>query len=208
MSRRLDRLGRGAALSFLTALLAASSLAAPGPARAECLRTDPWPSFRSAFPSAERVIVGEVVDDRDPDSSGHLAVFGLRVDQVLRGATPSEGVIEVAYLRSGLPPKVCPSGSTALVLLGDVIVLAFDARAASGERINTLAYIRGTPDDFLMPGVEAISLAELQEIVRNAGPAQNAGPASALAIAALAIVVMLAVGMTLLVSRFVRRGAS
>lgn len=113
----------------------------------------------SAVPTAERIIVGQVVEDRDPDSDYQLAVFGLRVDEVLRGPPPIETILKVRHLLSGVPRQVCPGGSTARLLKGDSVVLALGARAADRTLINTLAYIGTTPADCIMPGIEEITRA-------------------------------------------------
>ena len=131
---------------------------------AECTALDPWPSFQKAVPTAKRVIVGEVVEDRDPNSSGYLSLFGLRVDEVLRGKGEVGKVIEIRYLSSGLPGTICPRNTNLRVLPGDVIAIAFDALAPDRRsHINAVAWVRGTPDT-MQRGVGSITMAELRDL--------------------------------------------
>ena len=139
-------------------------LAAAAPAAAECTSLDPWPSFRATVRAAERVIVGEVVEDRDPNSSGFLSRFGLRLDAVLRGPGTVGEIVEIAYLKSGRPTTVC-ADSHLWVLPGDVIALALDAPGPDGRTLtNSVAWLEGSPDT-MQQGVGQITLDELRALV-------------------------------------------
>lgn len=141
---------------------------------AECTGpTDPWPSFRAAVPTAERIIAGEVLPPVSAnDSTGYRAVFTIRVIDVLRGPAPAQPFVEIVGLRSGLPLTVCAS-STATLLSGDMVVFALGAIATDGvTRINTLAYLR-EPAESILTGVERITAAELDAITRPPVPAQD-----------------------------------
>jgi hypothetical protein len=147
-----------AALVPVLLVLAWLSLTAV-PVSAECMGpTDPWPSFRSAAPSAEQVIVGEVLPPNDASgSTGSLAVFQLRVTNVLRGPAPPGGVVDIVGLKSGLPLTIC-ADTVVTLLPGDVVALALNATAADGAtRINTLAYLRKAGESDLV-GVEDITI--------------------------------------------------
>ena len=143
----------------LVAVLGALFVSA-APVAAECTSLDRWPSFRDAVPSARTIVIGVVVDGA-PES--WLNTFSLRVDEVLRGTEPH--VMKIDRLQSGLPLTVCPSDSVAYVKTGDHLALALGALAPDGKtRINAVAYVQGSPDDFLMPGVERISAADIREL--------------------------------------------
>lgn len=167
MGTRLRR--RGTALVPVVLVLAWLSLAAV-PVSAECIGpTDPWPSFRSAAPSAEQVIVGEVLPPNDASgSTGYLAAFQLRVVNVLRGPAPPGGVLDVVGLKSGLPLTIC-ADTVVTLLPGDVVALALNATAADGvTRINTLAYLRKAGDSDMV-GVEDVTLEDVTAITSADG---------------------------------------
>ena len=102
---------------------------------------------------------------------GSLARFGhLPVP-----SAPPRGTSRL--LPSGAPLTICPSDSILRVQVGDVIAFAFDARVSgSPNLVLSAGYIRGTPDDFLMPGVERLTLAEVRSLA--ALPATDAVSAS------------------------------
>ena len=134
----------------------------PGTARAECGFLDPWPSFQAIAPKAERVIVGKVVEDRDDNSSGYLARFGFRVDEVLRGNAAVGAIIEIAYLPPGPPWVLCPD-TYLRPLLGDVLAIATGAPGPNGETLNSAAWIKGAPDDMEV-GLGRISRRDLHAL--------------------------------------------
>lgn len=162
----------------MVAVLAALFVCA-APVAAECTRLDRWPSFRDAARSARTIVIGEVIGG-GPEN--WLDTFAFRVDEVVRGTAPH--VMQIHELRSGLPLTICPSDSFAWVMNGDHLALALGALASDGKtRINAVAYVRGSPDSFLMPGVERIPAAEVRELAglpaTDALADQDAGPSSA-----------------------------
>lgn len=157
MSLRRAPAARGAI--GMVAVIAALFVCA-APVAAECTRLDRWPSFRDALRSARTIVVGEVIDG-EPEN--WLDTFTFRVDEVLRGTAPQ--VMQIHQLRSGLPLTICPSDSFAYVMNGDHLALALGALAPNGKtRIDAIAYVQGSPDSFLMPGVERIPVAEVREL--------------------------------------------
>ena len=98
----MRRLACLAALSLAIALGLAATW--PREVRAECTTLDRWPAFDTVAPIAKTVVVGKVVEDRDPSSSYLLNTFGFRVDTVLRGSVSVGSVIEIANLPPGPPP--------------------------------------------------------------------------------------------------------
>lgn len=156
------RRGRVTVLSVLLAGVALSTTATP--VAAECTQLDRWPSFTEAAPSAKRIIVGEVVESYFDDSADNAITFRMRVDEVLRGR--SRRALEFRdVVRSGAPLTICPGDSILRVRVGDILAFAFDARVASSpDPVLAVAWIRGTPDDFLMPGAERLTLAEVRSL--------------------------------------------
>ena len=145
---------------------------AAGPVAAECTRLDPWPSFREAVRTADRIVVGEVNDSYKVASGDHtvtyvvaqgqdMLLFDLRVIEVVRGR--SAPVLEFREpVRSGAPLKFCQD-SHLYVNAGDVIALAFDARVASYPRpVLAVAWLSSTPDPFTMPGVERLTIDDVR----------------------------------------------
>ncbi len=82
-----------------------------GAALAECGgQTNRWPAFSDVAPSAQRIIVGTVIEHTGFDrGSPNLVGYRVGVEEVLRG--PAAESIEVNGLKSGLP--LVGSGSTA-----------------------------------------------------------------------------------------------
>jgi hypothetical protein len=176
----------------VTLLACAWMHVAAGRASAECFgETDPWPSFRAAVPTAQRIISGEVLPpDSASGSTGYLAAFRFRVIDVLRGPVPAGGVLPIVGLRSGLPLTIC-SDSEAMLLPGDVVVFAFDALGPDGvTRINTLAYIRKAGASVLS-NVETITPAELERIAATAAPSRPAPPVGVLLVTAAVVLLTL-----------------
>ncbi len=139
-------------------------LAFAGTTAAECTWLDIWPSFREVAPSAESIIIGEVVEGHQFDSADYAPRFLFRVDEVVRGTSPPT-IDFTEPLHSGLPETRCPGQSVLLVTVGDVIAMALNARVdgAPGP-VVAVAYIRGEPDPLLLPGVERISADEVREL--------------------------------------------
>jgi hypothetical protein len=141
------------------------------PVAAECVGPeDPWPSFRSAAPSAERIIVGVVLaPTNSSDSTGALAAFRLRITSVLRGPASPGDVLDIIGMKSGLPLTVC--AQTVLTLVpGDVVALALNAKADDGATtINTVAFLRKAGETYVVD-VEELTFGELMALVSPTEP--------------------------------------
>ena len=147
---------RGFVRVLLAAAVAFGTLAiSPLQAAAEC--DGPVPSFRDALATAKRVVIGDVIAVRDGGlvkaaaSDGWSSRFTLRVRY-----TPVGAAQQTMDIRD-LPTQPCAGVIQARE--GDRIALAFDATDFSPPiQVNTVAWIRGTPWDFI--GVETISVSE------------------------------------------------
>ena len=125
-------------------------------AAAEC--DGPLPPFRDALPTADRVIIGEVVATRtggmvvrDADGRGSSR-FTVRVELTPRGA--SDRVIEI----KDLPTQPC--ASFAYAHLGDRIAIGFGATAFTPQvDVNVIAWLDGRPMDYI--GVETTTVAAI-----------------------------------------------
>ncbi len=151
-------------------------LVAPGPVAAECTGLDPWPSFTAAARSAKVIVVGEVVESFADDSADNAIHFRFRVDQVLRGEAESE--IEFRdVVRSGLPLTICPGNSLLRVRAGDQLAMAFGARyrAVAGP-VTAVAFLDRTPDSFLMPDMERLTLDQVHAVADLPATDTEPGP--------------------------------
>jgi len=149
-------------------------LAVPSSVAAECTQLDTWPSFRAAARSAESILVGEVVDSYLDDSADNAVWFRFRVDEVLRGR--SEGSIEFREeVRSGLPLTICPGDSLLRVRITDRLAMAFGARFRGVDGpVTAVAFLNRTPDSFLMPGMERLTLRQVRAV--SSLPATDTDP--------------------------------
>jgi hypothetical protein len=176
-------------------------LGTAAPVAAECSALDPWPSFREAARTAGRIVLGEVVAAYDYDSADNATTFKLRVDEVLRGR--SGRFIEFRDgVKSGLPLRPCPGDSILRVRLGYVIALAFDARVGASPRpVLAVAFIHGVPDEFLLPGVERLTLNQVRSLAALP-PTDTAGqpppPTGSIAVIPLAVAAVLGAVVALL----------
>jgi hypothetical protein len=144
-------------------LIAATTLSHPAPVAAECTHFDPWPSFTAAASTAKRIVVGEVVESYANDSADNAVTFRVRVDEVLRGPLVTSLEFRDVVV-SGAPLEVCDD-SILRVLVGDVLAFAFDAHLPGvAEPVLAVAWIRGTPDEFLVPGAERLTLAQARAL--------------------------------------------
>ena len=132
---------------------------------AEC--DGPVPSFRDALATAERVVIGDVIAVRDGGlveaaaNDGWSSRFLLRVRHTPVGE--DQQTIEI----SDLPTQPCAAVVQARE--GDRIALAFKATDFSPPiEINTVAWIRGTPWDFI--GVETTTVAEVFRLLGQTPP--------------------------------------
>jgi hypothetical protein len=130
--------------------------------RAECTMLDPWPAFEKVALSAETVVLGEVVEDHDPNSELYISRFGLRVDEVFRGSVVKGSVLDVAFLTPGRPPVHC-ADTYIRPLFGDVLAIAINSRGPNGESLNSAAWIKGQPDD-MQRGLGSITRIELRSM--------------------------------------------
>ena len=175
LRRRRRALLVSVALAGVTAGLMAT------PVAAECTHMDSWPSFARASQTAKQILVGEVVESYANDSADYAIRFRFRVDEVLRG--PATTLLDVRdVVRSGAPVKSC-TDSILRVRVGDVMAFAFDARIPGApDPVLAVAWIRGRPDDFLMPGAEVLTLAKVRSLaalpVTDAAPPGRASPAA------------------------------
>jgi len=137
---------------------------APVEVAAECTQVDRWPSFRTAAPSAEVIVIGDVVANRE-DPTGYITTdFRVRVDEVIRGQSDDVLVFRDA-VRSGLPLTICPGDSVLYVHVGDRIAMAFRARSPGVDGpVTAVAFLNRQPDSFLMPGVERLTREEVRDI--------------------------------------------
>lgn len=139
----------------LAAVMCALGAAAPI-AVAEC--DGPLPSFRDALPTADRVVIGEVIATRrggivahDPGGRGSSR-FTLRVELTPRGT--SQRVIEI----NDLPTQPCAFAAYAHV--GDRIAIGFDATDFTPPvDVNVIAWLDGRPMDYV--GVETTTVAAI-----------------------------------------------
>jgi hypothetical protein len=136
----------------------------PAEVAAECTQLDRWPSFRNTAPSAEVIVIGDIVANRE-DATGYITTdFRLRVDEVLRGE--SDDVLEFRdAVRSGLPLTICPGDSVLYVRVGDRLAMAFGARYPEVDGLVTaVAFLNREPDPFLMPGIERLTREQIRAV--------------------------------------------
>jgi hypothetical protein len=141
-------------------LLVASLHLATSPARAEC--DGPYPPFREAAATADRIVYGEVVDAQPVDwgvGDGLTSRFAVQGWSLLGGARPDR--VEVMDLVSQ------PCAGYLVARLGDWVAIAFEGRAFSTNvEVNAITWIAGRPPDrdglesmtewelFALPGVD------------------------------------------------------
>lgn len=142
--------------TFSLAIVLGGLVVAAPPAAAEC--DGPLPPFRQALPTADRVVIGEVIATRRGgiilhDAGGRgSSRFTLRVELTPRGT--SERVIEIR----DLPTQPCAMAAYAHV--GDRIAIGFGATAFTPQTdVNVIAWLGGRPMDYI--GVEATTVAAI-----------------------------------------------
>jgi hypothetical protein len=156
--------------------------AGAGTASAEC--DGPFPSFRDALTSAERVVIGDVLEVQPSElwdgGDGRSSRFSLGVRHVLRGSAPA-----VMPIRD-LPTQPCASMVVARV--GDRIAIAFDATDYTPPMpVNAVAWIAGTP---VFEGLERYTVEEVFSLMGEPLPAVD-GEAKSWAIGPIALVALL-----------------
>ena len=108
---------------------------------AEC--DGPVPSFRKALGTAQRIVIGDVIEVRrggllEPQADGRSSRFTLRVRHVLRGEAPK--VMDIRDLVTQ------PCAGSIVARPGDRIAIAFDAVDFTPPiAVNSAAWIRGEP---------------------------------------------------------------
>ncbi len=164
-------LGRRWRLALVAIVAVAALSVAVAPVAAEC--DGPYPSFREALPTAQRVVIGDVIavhsgGSWSPAAFGGLSSrFTLRVRYVPRGSAPAQ--MEIV----DLPTQPC--AEMVIVREGDRIALLFDGTAFTPPvQVNVAAWIRGTPQDF--PGVETTSVREVYRLLGLDPPDTSTAP--------------------------------
>jgi hypothetical protein len=171
-----------AAVPMSIAVLSASAV----PVSAEC--DGPLPSFRHAFSTAKRVVIGDVTAVQggglaEAGSGGRSSRFTIRVRYVVRGQAAHEIAIR------DVPTQPCAPGIEAAV--GDRIAIAFDATDFTPPiQVNAVAWIRGTPPDYA--GIETTSVAEIYRRIGQSPPDTTTVEPPSLTKSAPAAVVLLA----------------
>jgi hypothetical protein len=145
------------------ALAAGMVLASAVPALGECAsQGNVWPKFTEVAPTAQRIVIGRVFEGRDQFERGYHIVYGLEIQEVLRGSAPAE--IEIDALRSGMPltgTVACQEDAYLAARVGHVIAIAFQGHVAGVPgRVTTAAWIEGKPDQHTF-GAQRLTLAEV-----------------------------------------------
>ncbi len=134
------------AAAVLVALAVSTSVLGlmAAPVRAECMYLPPWPPITDAIPTAERIVVGEVVPATEADlrlgPDQGPREHALRVTHVLRGGSRPGDLLDIQYLLPNWPQTrykggdgtSAPSCTYLHAEPGDVIALAFDALQPGG----------------------------------------------------------------------------
>jgi hypothetical protein len=195
MEIQRTRFGRRTVRLSVASAIALTVLATGGsPAVAEC--DGPVPSFRKAVATAQRIVIGDVVDVRrggllEPQADGRSTRFTLRVRQVLLGEAPR--LMDIRDLVTQ------PCAGTVIARAGDRIAIAFDAVDFTPPiAVNAVAWIRGTPPT---EEYEAIKQTEVFELLGLDAPdtalAISVPPASAPTLDPLLLFVPGLVGLVL-----------
>jgi len=163
----------------------ALALMPSGPVAAECI--GPWtpmPSFTAVAPSAERVILGTVIQDlEDPqgleaEGGGITPSFVIAVDTVLRGPDPGP-TLTLDLVATGVPQsEECGGRPTVFATPGDRIAVAFEGRLPGHRRpITAAAWIEGQPDALGAPDAEVLTMAEVRDAITRMPDTSTAGVA-------------------------------
>ena len=146
---------------------------------AEC--DGPYPDFRKLTRTAERIVIGDVVELQpggawDPLEAGIASRFTLQVRHVVRGE--SQAVIAIR----DLPTQPCAGVVGAR--LGDRIALAIGGLDFEPPmRVNMVAWIDSVPPDGFGPGsisqASSLSVAEVYALVGLNPPVEEGLPSPA-----------------------------
>jgi hypothetical protein len=166
--------GAGALLALATVLGVASESVL-----AEC--DGPYPDFRRLTRTAERIVIGDVVELHpggawDPLEAGIASRFTFQVRHVVRGE--SQAVVEI----KDLPTQPC--AGVVGVRLGDRIALAIGGLDFEPPmRVNMVAWIESVPPEGFGPGsisqAATLSVAEVYALVGLNPPAEEGLPSPA-----------------------------
>jgi hypothetical protein len=137
------------------------------------------PPFDKVAARAERIVVGEVIDDLErspgePMSDAPLVAFRLDVREVVRGSAPE--TVDIVALRTRAPnTSRCPDVPFVYATVGDVIAIAFDGHMPGVRHpVTAAAWIEGRPDRYLVPQAQRLTLARVRALGRDALPATEA----------------------------------
>jgi hypothetical protein len=131
---------------------------------AECTFPEYWVPFTEAAPTADRVVIGTVIENLDAElgSPDTTARFVLRVDETLRGK--ARGRITVRYVTSDDPRNQCP-GVTFLAAIGWRVAIAQGARVAGIPRdVTTFALINHTFEGGSIVGIQHLSVEQVRHL--------------------------------------------
>jgi hypothetical protein len=221
-------------IAFATATSVIGTHASP--VSAECMYLPPWPPITHAIPTAQQIVVGQVIDASEADL--HLGPdqgpreYALRVTHVLRGGARPGDVLDIQYLLPNWPQTryLGGDGTTAASCTylraapGEVIALAFDALQPGGPmsengtswiqpptRYNAVGVLAGHADEAGTEWVrERVTLPQLLDLAPMSldETDQQAQPSSDGANLLLAVVIGLAVALGgVTVARWGRRVA-
>jgi len=113
-------------------------LARPPAAAAECPFVPPWPPITIAIPSAEVIVVGDVIADFDPadlfTADGGSRTEAFRITTVIRGDKEVGELLDIQWMLPNWPwdktsddTPAYPSCSHLQAVPGETIALAIDA---------------------------------------------------------------------------------
>ncbi len=134
------------AAAVLVAFAAATSIfgSHASPASAECMYLPPWPPITKAIPTAQEIVVGEVIVATEADlrlgPNQGPREHALRITHVLRGGARPGDLLDIQYLLPNWPQTryLGGDGTSAASCTylraepGELIALAFDALRPGG----------------------------------------------------------------------------
>jgi hypothetical protein len=155
-------------------------LASGVPALAECVNQDNiWPKFTDVAPTAQRIVIGRVIQGADQFEGGYHVGYRMAIQNVLRGSAPAE--MEIHGLRSGVPligSVACQEDAYLAGKVGHVIAIAFHGHVAGVPgRVTTAAWIEGRPDEHAF-GAQRLTLAQVRHAAGLPDTATDAADAT------------------------------
>lgn len=171
----MNRIAARSLLAGMLLLVGSLGVSPSAPVAAECIGA--WtamPSFTAVARTAERIVVGTVVENLDlmpGEEGGVTSSFVLDVEEVLRGPDTT-GPLTVDDQPTGARRSgKCDGIPWIWVREGDRVAIAFGGRLPGTERRGSaVAWIEGRPDVLAAPEAEVLSLARIQRIA-GSGPA-------------------------------------